>query len=93
MTDFVYLQIIDFVNKMGKKANEGFTKNAQKDKFRRNRDITLKGSEIKKEQKIQKLMSEGICGRCREKLQWKFQFDKYKSLKNPGTCQSCKQKV
>ena len=44
---------------MGKKANEGFTKNAQKDKFVRHRDIKLKGSEVKKEEKTQKLMSEG----------------------------------
>ena len=78
---------------MGKKANEGFTKNAQKQKFVRNRDITLKGSEIKKEQKTQKLMAEGICQRCRDKVQWRFRYDKYKALKNPATCQNCKQKL
>lgn len=78
---------------MGGKYNDGFTKQAQKGKFIRNRDIKLKESEIKKEQKTQKLMCEGICRRCREKLQWRFKYDKYKPLKNPATCQQCKNKT
>lgn len=75
------------------KYSDGFTKDAQKQKFVRHRDIKLKDSEIKKEAKIQKLMCEGICKRCREKVQWKFQYDKYKPLKNPATCQQCRQKT
>jgi hypothetical protein len=38
-------------------------------------------------------MCEGVCDRCREKVQWKFRYDKYKPLKAPATCQQCKQKV
>jgi Uncharacterized conserved protein (DUF2039) len=61
-------------------------------KFVRNRDIKLKNVEIKKEQSIQKLMCEGVCGRCREKVQWKFKYDKYKPLTRPATCSNCKRK-
>lgn len=77
---------------MPQKSNEGFTKSAQKTKFIRHRDIKLKGKEIKKEQHIQKAMCEGVCQRCREKVQWRFHFDKYKPLKNPASCQQCRQK-
>jgi hypothetical protein len=75
------------------KSTDGYTKAAQKQKFVRHRDVKMKDSELKKEAKIQKLMSEGVCKRCREKVQWKFRYDKYKSLKNPATCQECKQKT
>jgi TATA-binding protein-associated factor Taf7 len=75
------------------KFTDGYTKDAQKAKFVRNRDIKMKDTELKKEAKIQKLMCEGVCKRCREKVQWKFNFDKYKPLKNPATCQQCKQKT
>lgn len=75
------------------KYTEGYTKSAQKTKFIRHRDVKMKESELKKEAKIQKLMCEGVCRRCREKVQWKFKYDKYKPLKNPATCQQCKQKT
>lgn len=75
------------------KYTEGYTKSAQKQKFVRHRDIKMKESELKKEAKIQKLMCEGVCKRCREKVQWRFKYDKYKPLKNPATCQNCKQKT
>lgn len=71
----------------------GFTKSAQKTKFVRKRDLKMKDSEIKKEQHIYKAMCEGICRHCIEKLQWRFQYDKYKPLKNVGNCKKCKQKV
>jgi hypothetical protein len=38
-------------------------------------------------------MCEGVCARCREKVQWRFKYDKYKPLKNPAKCQECKQKT
>lgn len=75
------------------KYTEGYTKNAQRTKFVRNRDILLKDGEMRREQHIQKAMCEGICRRCREKAQWRFRYDKYKPLKNPATCQQCKQKT
>jgi len=58
----------------------------------RHRDIKLKEREEKKEDHIQRLMCEGICDRCREKVQWRFKFDKYKPLTKPGNCQNCKEK-
>lgn len=75
------------------KYTDGYTKAAQRQKFVRNRDIKLKDSEIRKEERIQKGMCEGICDKCREKIQWKFKYDKYKPLKAPGTCQNCKRKT
>lgn len=75
------------------KFNDGFTKSAQRQKFVRNRDLKLKDKELKKEANIQKLMCEGVCRRCREKVQWRFNYNKYKPLKNPATCQHCKQKT
>lgn len=75
------------------KYSDGFIKAAQKQKFVRHRDLKMKESELRKEDRIQKVMCEGICRKCRDKVQWRFQFDKYKPLKNPGTCQECKQKT
>jgi len=78
---------------MPAKASEGFTKAAQKTRFVRNRDIKLKESEERKEQVIRRKMCEGICDKCREKVQWKFHYNKYKPLRNPGVCRDCKQKT
>ena len=75
------------------KFQEGFTKAAQKVKFIRHRDIKLKEKEIKKERIIQKGMCEGICSKCREKVQWRFKYDKYKPLKHPAKCADCKNKT
>jgi hypothetical protein len=66
---------------------------AQKQKFIRNRDIKLKESELRKEDNTQRVMCEGICPKCREKVQWRFRYDKYKPLKNAATCQDCHQKT
>ncbi len=68
-------------------------KHQNKTKFVRNRDIKLSGSEIKKEQHIRQHMTDGVCFKCIEKLQWKFTYDKYKPLKHVATCQNCKNKV
>lgn len=75
------------------KQQDGFTKAAQKKKFIRNRDLKLKNNELQKEQTIQTQMCIGICDRCKQKLQWKFQFAKYKPLKSPGNCKNCHLKV
>jgi hypothetical protein len=61
--------------------------------FIRNRDIKLKESEQRREDYTAKVMIEGICKKCREKVQWRFKFDKYKPLKAVGNCQGCKQKA
>ena len=74
------------------KTSEGFVKAAQKQKFVRNRDLKLKDSELKREAHIQHVMVDGVCDKCREKLQWRFKYNKYKSLTRPGSCQSCKNK-
>lgn len=74
------------------KYTEGYTKDAQKSRFIRHRDIKMKDGELKREAHIQKVMCEGVCRRCREKAQWRFRYDKYKPLKNVANCQGCKQK-
>jgi Uncharacterized conserved protein (DUF2039) len=76
----------------GGKSTAGFTKSANKVKFVRNRDVKLKDNELKKEANIARLMCEGVCARCRAKVQWRFQYNKYKPLKNLANCQNCKQK-
>lgn len=78
---------------MAGKSSEGFTKSAQKTKFIRHRDVQMKGKELKKEAVIKKVMCEGVCKRCREKVLWRFKYDKYKPLKTPGKCQLCKNKT
>ena len=30
--------------------------------------------------------NKGDCQKCREKVQWRFKYDKYKPLKHPATC-------
>ena len=77
---------------MPPKSTAGFTKSAQKLKYIRNRDIKLNNKEIKEEERIKRGMSEGLCQRCSEKLQWRFQFNKYKPLKTIANCQGCKKK-
>mmetsp|Transcript_3876 Transcript_3876/g.6059 ORF Transcript_3876/g.6059 Transcript_3876/m.6059 type:complete len:230 (+) Transcript_3876:81-770(+) len=76
----------------GGKSTAGFTKQAQKQKYVRNRDVKLKERELKNESRIQQNMGDGVCPKCREKLQWRFQFNKYKALKNLANCQGCKKK-
>ena len=71
---------------------EGFVKSANKEKFVRNRDIKLKSNEVAKENNIARLMCEGVCNKCREKVQWRFRYSKYKPLTKIATCQTCKQK-
>lgn len=78
---------------MPHKDAAGFTKAANNQKFVRHRDVKLKQSEFEKEVKIQKLMCEGICRRCKDKVQWRFRYDKYKPLKSVGSCQNCKSKA
>lgn len=75
------------------KYTDGYTKQGQKTKFIRHRDVKMKDSELKREEHIKKRMAEGICRRCREKVQWRFRYDKYKPLKNVASCQQCKQKT
>ena len=78
---------------MAGKSSDGFTKSAQKKKFVRHRDVKMKEKELKKEANIKRVMCEGVCTRCRDKVQWRFKYDKYKPLKSPGTCQQCKNKT
>jgi len=74
------------------KSTEGFTKAAQRVKFIRHRDIKLTEKELKKESEILQKSSEKICRKCRQIVQWRFQYDKYKPLKSIATCQNCKKK-
>jgi hypothetical protein len=74
------------------KSTAGYTKQANKQKFVRNRDIKLTEKEQKAESHIKQTMNEGICPKCREKMQWRFQYNKYKPLKAVGNCQKCRRK-
>eukprot|EP01041_Mallomonas_annulata_P011963 gene11963-25060_t len=74
------------------KNNASFHRGENRTKFVRNRDIVLKGKEIKKESHILHKTCEGICPRCIEKMQWRFQYNRYKPLKSIGNCQGCKRK-
>lgn len=38
-------------------------------------------------------MCEGVCNKCREKLQWRFKYNKYKPLKTPSSCRDCNNKA
>ena len=78
---------------MAGKSSAGFTKAAQAHKFVRHRDVKMKDSELRRESHIQHEMCVGLCTKCREKVQWRFQFDKYKPLTKPATCQRCKNKT
>jgi hypothetical protein len=75
------------------KSTAGYTKGAQAIKYQRHRDVKLKDREERRENHIQHAMCEGICDRCREKVQWKFNYGKYKSLTRPGSCRDCKNKT
>ena len=34
----------------------------------------------------------GICARCKEKIEWKMKYDKYKPLTTPKICVACGEK-
>ncbi|XP_035591483.1 uncharacterized protein C9orf85 homolog [Oncorhynchus keta] len=36
---------------------------------------------------------EGLCQRCKEVIEWKVKYNKYKSLSQPRTCVKCSQKT
>jgi len=74
------------------KSTEGYTKAAQRKKFVRHRDIKLSGKELDRESHILQKACENVCRRCREKVQWRFQYDKYKPLSAVATCQRCRRK-
>jgi hypothetical protein len=35
----------------------------------------------------------GVCARCKEKIEWKKKYDKYKPLSAPKKCVTCQQKT
>jgi hypothetical protein len=55
--------------------------------------VKLKNGEVRKEEKIQRVMCEGVCNKCREKSQWRFKYNKYKPLKTPSSCRDCNLKT
>lgn len=69
-----------------------YSQGAQSIKYLRHRDVKLKDKEERHEERTQHAMCEGICDRCRVKVQWKFDYGKYKRLTQPGSCRGCKQK-
>jgi hypothetical protein len=61
--------------------------------FQRNKNVVLGDGEVRREERITQAMVENICPRCREKVQWRWNFDRYKPLTKPATCKNCKRKV
>ena len=55
--------------------------------------MKLKNGEVRREENIQRVMCEGVCNKCREKLQWRFKYNKYKPLKMPSSCRDCNNKA
>lgn len=42
---------------------------------------------------IVSLTVDGLCARCKEKIEWKIKYKKYKPLTKPATCTKCHQKT
>ncbi|CAL1539226.1 unnamed protein product [Lymnaea stagnalis] len=53
-------------------------------------DMHDKSSKIKM---INNLCPEGICHRCKEIIEWKIKYKKYKPLSQPATCVRCHDKT
>ncbi|CAN0006873.1 unnamed protein product, partial [Phaeothamnion confervicola] len=47
----------------------------------------------KKTLKILAMPNEGLCRRCHAKVEWRKKYRKYKPLKNPASCNECRQKT
>merc|ERR1719223_1049167 len=47
----------------------------------------------KKTAHIMSLPIEGLCAGCREKIEWRKKYRKYKPLTKPANCQHCHQKT
>ncbi|KAL8610756.1 hypothetical protein ACOMHN_016739 [Nucella lapillus] len=43
-------------------------------------------------QNILSISQDGLCQRCKEKIEWKIKYKKYKPLTQPATCTHCHQK-
>ncbi|XP_003738870.1 uncharacterized protein C9orf85 homolog [Galendromus occidentalis] len=41
---------------------------------------------------VQNLSIEGVCTRCKDVLEWKIKYDKYKPLTVPARCTKCGEK-
>jgi len=46
----------------------------------------------KKTEKILELPNKGVCRRCRDKIEWRKQYRKYKPRTQPGSCNICQQR-
>uniref|UniRef100_A0A0B6YYD5 Uncharacterized protein n=1 Tax=Arion vulgaris TaxID=1028688 RepID=A0A0B6YYD5_9EUPU len=53
-------------------------------------DLHDKSQKIKM---IKGLSPEGLCHRCKEKIEWKIKYKKYKPLTQPATCVRCQGKT
>ena len=60
-------------------------------KYEPKRGLKLKDTERKARESVQAACCSGVCRRCCEVVRFKFQYDKYKPLKRPGRCASCRQ--
>ena len=54
------------------------------------RNVKLKNKERDARATVESRASNGVCRRCRDKVAYKFKFDKYKPLRAPGKCAACR---
>lgn len=74
-----------------------FQQNKKKKKGRppahQNKFAWIHNPKSKKTDKILSSPIADVCKRCKEKLEWRKQYRKYKPLTQPATCNKCTQKV
>eukprot|EP00238_Polyblepharides_amylifera_P006333 CAMPEP_0196582474 /NCGR_PEP_ID=MMETSP1081-20130531/39027_1 /TAXON_ID=36882 /ORGANISM="Pyramimonas amylifera, Strain CCMP720" /LENGTH=184 /DNA_ID=CAMNT_0041903037 /DNA_START=159 /DNA_END=713 /DNA_ORIENTATION=+ len=74
----------------GNSAKKGHQAYQNKEAFTAERNVKFSETEIAARKKLQKVLDRGCCERCCEKLQWKFQYGKYKPLKTAAKCRQCR---
>ena len=47
----------------------------------------------KKTREIKKILHDGLCKRCHEKIEWRKKYRKYKPLSAPAICNGCHQRT
>ncbi|XP_069619563.1 uncharacterized protein C9orf85 homolog [Ranitomeya imitator] len=71
--------------------------NVQRSRAQKHRNVTVfkndKYDSSSKTKKINCKQHDGVCQRCREVLEWRVKFSKYKPLSQPRKCVKCLQKT
>ncbi|XP_076443809.1 uncharacterized protein C9orf85 homolog [Babylonia areolata] len=71
--------------------------NVQRTRPQKHRNSTaFKNTKYDTSQRTKNILSvgqDGLCKRCKEKIEWKIKYKKYKPLTQPATCTRCHQKT